>query len=212
MSLMSAPTPLVLASGSAVRARLLADAGVTFERLPSRVDEAALKREIEEGGKPAADPDHGNGPEIARMLARAKACDVSRARPGAVVIGADQVMTLDGRSFDKPRSMEEARARLRAFRGRTHALHAGVALARDGEVIWDLCDTARLTMRDFSDAFLDAYLEAAGPEILSSVGAYQLEKLGAQLFSRIEGDFFSILGLPLLPLFDELRRLGILRA
>lgn len=204
-----APT-IILASGSAVRARVLADAGIDAARIPSGVDEAVLKRRIEAVGP--HDPEHGAGPAIATALAEAKARDVAAAHPDSLVIGADQVMTLGLETFDKPRDMAEARARLAEFRGKTHTLHAGVALVRGNQTLWRHYQAAHLTMRDFSDAFLDGYLEAAGEDILSSVGAYQLERLGSQLFARIEGDYFSILGLPLLPLMDELRRRGALPA
>lgn len=207
---MSDTPRLILASGSAIRARVLKDAGLAFEQIPSAVDEAILKQGIETTGP--HDPVHGAGPAIATALAEAKARDVAAAHPDALVIGADQVMTLATDCFDKPRDMAQARARLAAFRGRTHTLHAGIALAAGGETLWQHYEAAHLTMRAFSDAFLDAYLAAAGEGVLASVGAYQLESLGSQLFARIDGDYFSILGLPLLPLMEELRRRGALTA
>ena len=200
--------PIVLASGSAVRARLMRDAGIAFEQIASGVDEAAVKARIE-----AAEPRpgaHGTGPQIARTLAEAKARDVSMQRPGALVVGADQVLTLGARAYDKPRDVAEARQRLSAFRGKTHVLHSGVALVRDGATLWQHYEASCLTMRAFSDEFLDAYVAAVGDGLTASVGAYQLEGVGAQLFARIEGDYFAILGLPMLPLMAELRRHGAL--
>ncbi|WP_428482979.1 Maf family nucleotide pyrophosphatase [Pyruvatibacter mobilis] len=206
---MSDTPTLILASGSAVRANLLKGARIPFEKKPADLDESILKRELE--NDPAAQGEHGAGPAIAVALAKAKAELVSRENPDALVIGADQVMTLGTTCYDKPKDMAEAKARLRDFRGKPHVLHGGVALARGGETIWHHYQPSHLTMRDFSDAFLDHYLEEAGEAVLSSVGAYQLESIGAQLFDRIDGDYFAILGLPLLPLMAELRRLGALR-
>jgi len=147
---------------------------------------------------------------MARALALAKALAVSARKPGALVLGADQVLECEGRLFAKPRDKNEARAQLVRLRGRGHRLVNGLALVRDGQVLWQYDDEARLWMRDFDDAFLETYLAGTGPEVLESVGAYRLEGSGAQLFARIEGDFFSILGLPLLPLLEALRREGIL--
>jgi septum formation protein len=195
-------TALILASKSAARSALLSGAGVPFEATGSGVDEDALK-----AGLLA----EGFGPrDIADALAEAKAVKVSAGRPGALVIGADQTLDLDGALFDKPASMADATERLRMLRGRTHKLHSAVVVARDGAPIWRTVETARLTMRTFSDAYLEGYLARGGTELLSSVGAYQLEGEGVQLFSRIEGDYFTILGLPLFGLFDLLRRHGVL--
>lgn len=202
------PPTIILASGSAVRATLMRGAYIPFDIVPADIDESILKRELEAG--PAADEEHGAGPAIASALAQAKAEVVSAAHPDALVIGADQVMTLGKVCYDKPRDMVEARARLLEFRGKPHMLHGGVALATGGKTIWHHYQPSHLTMRNFSDAFLDHYLETAGDAILKSVGAYQLESIGAQLFERIDSDYFSILGLPLLPLMAELRRLGAL--
>lgn len=202
------PPTIILASGSAVRASLMRGAHIPFEVVPADIDESILKRELE--ASPAAEGEHGAGPAIASALAKAKAEIVSSAHPEALVIGADQVMTLGKTCYDKPKDMEEARARLKEFRGKPHLLHGGVALAQGGKTIWDHYQPSHLTMRDFSDAFLDHYLETAGEEILKSVGAYQFESIGAQLFEKIDSDYFSILGLPLLPLMAELRRLGAL--
>ena len=191
---------LVLASASSARRKVLEGAGVPFVQVPSGLDEDRLKASL-----PA-----GPAPETARALALAKALAVSASRPGAWVLGADQVLECEGRSLSKPGDKAEARAQLVHLRDREHRLVNGLALVRDGRVLWQYDDEARLRLRDFDDAFLDAYLAAAGPEVLESVGAYRLEGMGAQLFARIEGDFFSILGLPLLPLLDVLRREGIL--
>ena len=194
------PETLILASASSARRRVLEGARVPFGQQPSGVDETALKKAL---GRDA--------PEIlARALALAKAEAVSARRPEACVLGADQVLECEGRLFDKPRDRGEARAQLLALRGRGHRLVNGLALVRAGRILWQYDDEARLWMREFSDDFLDDYIAGAEPEILESVGAYRLEGRGAQLFARIEGDFFSILGLPLLPLLDALRREGIL--
>jgi septum formation protein len=191
---------LVLASKSAVRTRLLAAAGVEFEAVDSGVDEAAAKAGLA-GQTPQA---------VALALAEAKAVRVSDARPGALVIGADQTLDFDGRLFDKAASLNEARARLIMLRGRSHRLHSGIAVAREGQVVWRKCASSTLTMREFSDAWLDAYLARNPGAALSSVGCYELEGEGAQLFDRIIGDYFAILGLPLLGLLGCLRKEGSL--
>lgn len=198
---------LILASGSAVRARLLRDAGLDFEVRDSRVDEEAVKKRF-------ALSDRGAGFEedtdaLTLALAGEKALAVSRAEPAAFIVGADQILSCDARRFDKPRDMGEARANLRLFRGRTHTLHSAVVLARGGDILWRHSDRAHLTMRDFTDAFLERYLATLGEKVRASVGCYQLEGPGIQLFERIEGDYFTILGLPLLALLAELRRLGV---
>ncbi len=194
-------TPVVLASQSPTRARLLTDAGVAFDRVSPGVDEAAAKQSfLAEGMKPR---------DIADVLAEMKAVRVSMKRPG-LVIGADQTAELDGRLIDKAETVEEARAQLKALRGREHALHAAVVVAREGSPIWREVRTARLQVRDFSDDFLEDYLRREGPHILGSVGCYRLEGEGVQLFDRIEGDYFTILGLPMTGLMDLLRRHGAL--
>jgi septum formation protein len=193
---------IVLASKSAPRAAILSNAGVAFEVVSAGVDETALKaRWLAEGAAPR---------EIAGHLAEAKACRVSAREPDAIVIGADQTLELDGVLIDKAEDMGEARERLVSLRGRVHRLHAAVAAARDGAVVWRVSESPALTMRDFSDSFLDGYLERGGAALLGSVGCYLLEGEGAQLFERIDGDYFAVLGLPLLPLLDFLRREGAL--
>lgn len=192
--------PLILASASAVRARILAAAGVAFTIEASGVDEDAVKAQ-----HPGLTPG-----ELALTLAEAKALAVSGRRRGALVLGADQVLALDGRSFDKAESRAGARERLLALRGRVHQLHSGLVAARGGNIVWRCADSAALTMRDFSDAFLDAYLDRAGDALTASVGAYAYEEAGAQLFERVEGDFFTVLGLPLLPVLGMLRDQGVL--
>lgn len=190
---------IVLASSSATRAKLLRAAGLDFRISPSGFDEADVKRLwLAEGAGPR---------EIALRLAEAKA-SAAPAPQDAIVIGADTTLDLGGRLLDKPANLAAAHAALTALRGREHTLHTGVALVRRGQVIWRVCESARLRVREFSDEFLDAYLERMGETALASVGCYELEGLGAQLFDEVEGDFFSILGLPLLPLLSELRRLG----
>ncbi|MFZ4809539.1 MAG: Maf family protein [Hyphomicrobiaceae bacterium] len=194
--------PLILASASAARRSLLTAAGVDCTVEPSTVDEAAIKARLiaETPGT------------IATQLAEAKASAVSQRHPQALVIGADQVLDLDGEVFDKPADLSAARTQLHRLRDRAHVLHSAVALARDGAIVWRHVERARLTMRPFSDAFLDMYLAAAGDDVCASVGAYQLEGLGLQLFATIEGDYTTILGLPMLPVLGELRRRGHLPA
>jgi septum formation protein len=198
--------PIVLASGSAIRRQLLASAGVMFEVVAADVDEAAITAALLNESD-CVDPDH-----VAGVLARAKAEAVSQVRPDALVIGADQVLALGGRLFDKPGTMADARVTLDRLRGRTHDLFSAVVIAEGGSSVWGTTERAGLTMRAFSDAFLDAYLARAGERILKSVGAYELEGLGLQMFERIDGDYFTILGLPMLPLLAALRARGVLVA
>ena len=194
---------VILASTSASRSSLLRHAGVAFEAMRPGVDEDAAK---------AALLGEGVGPlQIADALAELKAVRVS-SRAEGLVIGADQTLDLDGELIDKAGSLEEARDRLIRLRGRRHRLHSAVVVARDGESIWREVQTASLDVRDFSDEFLDSYLARLGPAVLSSVGCYHLEGEGVQLFHRIEGDYFGILGLPLTGLLDLLRRHGALAA
>jgi septum formation protein len=200
MPLWLAAEPLVLASRSAIRRTLLAAAGVPAEARPADIDERSLEAT-------AASSSPG---EIAALLARAKARAVAALCPGRLVLGADQTLALGSECFAKPADMAAARAQLCALRGRTHELHAAIAFVRDGKALFEYVGVARLTMRAFSDAFLDRYLEAAGDAATTSVGGYQLEGPGVHLFDRIEGDYFTILGLPLFAALEFLRRQGCL--
>ncbi|MFC3080560.1 Maf family protein [Phenylobacterium terrae] len=194
---------LTLASKSAARTALLTGAGVPFEAVGSGVDEDEIKRALlaEDAGPK----------EIAEALAQAKAVAVSQGRPG-LVIGADQTLDLAGELYDKVETVDQARERLKRLRSRPHQLHSAVVVAEDGQVVWRETASATLTMRDFSDAFLEAYLAEEGEAALGSVGCYRLEGPGAQLFSKIQGDYFAILGLPLMGLLELLRRRGVLTA
>ncbi len=199
---MPTPPTIILASGSRSRRQMLEAAGVPFQVVPSQVDEPALRRTLE-----AASATGSVGPgTLAGELAKAKAEDVSRGHPQALVIGADQVLALGMRIFEKPKDLAEARRHIEDFRGQTHVLHAAVAIAAGGTVVWTHADRALMTMRDYSAAFADDYVTRAGDVICSSVGAYQLEGIGIQLFEKIDGDYFTILGMPLLPVLAELRR------
>lgn len=191
--------PPILASASAVRKRLLDAAGVRVEQIGSGVDEESLKAGLKALGHDS----------LALALAEAKAAAVSAARPGRLVLGADQLLVLGDRRFDKPRDRKEAAAHLAAFSGRAHELVTAAVAMKDGAVRWQRTERARLTVRPLSPAAIDAYLEIAGPAALESVGAYQLEGPGAQLFERVDGDFFTVLGLPLLPLLEFLRSEGV---
>jgi septum formation protein len=193
---------LVLASASPFRRRMLEAAGLAVEVAPADIDEPRVREALGER----------EAPEVALALARAKAEAVSRRLPQAWVIGADQVLAIAGRLFAKPQSPAEARRQLQELRGKAHRLHSAAALAQAGEVAWSCVDTAWLHMRLFSDAFLDAYLAAAGDRVCRTVGAYEIEGSGIQLFERVEGDHFTIIGLPLLPLLAELRVRGAIPA
>lgn len=197
----STTPPLILASASRSRADLLRAAGLDFLVEPAAVDEAELKASMSAEQAPAS--------AVAEALAELKARRVSRRHPGALVIGADQMLDCDGRWYDKPTDREQAMAHLRALRDRTHELVTSVCVVRDQTPLWHHTDRARLTMRPFSDTFVTDYLDKIGDRACDSVGAYQLEGLGAQLFGRIEGDYFTILGLPLLPLLVFLREHGV---
>lgn len=193
---------LVLASGSATRAALLRAAGLDFTAQPAPVDEASLKEAARAEGIPPAD--------AAILLAEAKAMRVARREPEALVIGADQLLVCEGAWFDKPEGLAGARAQLQALRGRTHTLFTAMVLWRHGQRVWQHVATPRLTMRDFSDSFLDRYLALEGEAVTHSVGAYRLEGPGIQLFREVEGEHSAILGLPLLPLLGFLRQHGAL--
>jgi len=193
---------LVLASGSSSRRRLLEAAGLTFRVVPPDVDETALK------GTLLAQTPKPSAATVAETLARAKCEAVSGRIAGAVVIGADQVLALDEELFDKPPDVAAARAQLLRLRGTTHHLLTAVALAQEGRTVWQCMETATLTLRSFSPMALDRYLAVAGDRVTRSVGAYEIEGPAIQLFERIEGDYFTILGLPLLPLLAELRARG----
>jgi septum formation protein len=198
MTLWLAAEPLVLASKSEVRRAVLANAGIPVETYPADIDERGIEAKV-------ATHDPG---EVAALLAREKAHAIAGRFPGRLVLGADQTLALGARRFSKPADRAGAREQLKALRGQTHALHSAIALVRDGAVVFDHRDLARLTMRAFSDDFLERYLDQAGTAVTASVGGYQLEKLGIQLFERIEGDHFTILGLPILGLLAHLRREG----
>jgi septum formation protein len=200
MGLWLAPAPLVLASGSEIRRKVMEATGIPFEIRPASLDERAVE---------AASP-RKDASAVAMLLAHEKALQVAKEISGRLVVGADQVLTLGGRRLDKPADLAAARVQLKALSGRSHELHAGVAVARDGKVLFEHVDVARLTMRPLSDAFLDRYFDSVGPAIINSVGVYQLEALGVHLFERIEGDYFTVLGLPLLPLLAYLRAEGSL--
>ena len=194
--------PLVLASKSAVRHALLRDAGIPVEVAPADIDERAIEQRA----------DTGDAGDIAALLAREKARVIATRLPRRLVLGADQTLALGARRFSKPPDLAAARDQLKALRGRTHELHTAIALLREGAVVLEHREVARLTMRAFSDAFLEDYLEVMGSAVTTSVGGYQLEKVGIQLFERIEGDHFVILGLPLLALLQYLRQSGCLAA
>jgi len=194
--------PVILASTSQTRIAMLASAGVAVEALGASVDEAAVKESLKAEGASVED--------CAETLAELKALALSRRYPDALVIGADQMLACEGRWFDKPTDKAAARAQLLDLRGRKHQLVTAAAVLLGGQRIWHSIDKADLVMRPFSEAFLDDYLDRAGDAVLSSVGAYQLEGLGAQLFTQVKGDVFTILGLPLLPLLDFLREHGVL--
>lgn len=193
-------TDIILASGSVFRQKMLRDAGVAFRVERAEIDERAVENTLEGSG---ADPE-----TVAQILAEAKAVDVSEREPGALVIGADQTLSLGDEVFHKPADMEGARRHLLKLSGQTHQLNSAVVIARDGEVIWRHVGVARLTMRDLDPGFIGRHLSSVGEKALSSVGAYQIEGEGIQLFEKIEGDTFTIVGLPLLPLLAELRSLG----
>ena len=198
---MSAPR-LILASASLTRRRMLEAAGLSFTAIASDVDEESVKRAARAEGARAA--------ETAFLLAEMKAQKVAARNPRALVVGADQILVCENIWFDKPGNLQGARTQLKALRGRVHDLETAVVCYRGGARQWFHVSRPRLTMRGFSDAFLETYLAAERDEILGNVGAYRLEGRGAQLFEQIEGDFFSVLGLPLLPLLSYLRHARVL--
>jgi septum formation protein len=195
-----ADKPLVLASQSAVRRMVLAEAGIPLEVKPADIDERGIA-----GCAGTDDPG-----EIASLLAREKARAIAAQMPGRLVLGADQTLSLGTRIFNKPADVAAARQQLKQLRGQTHALHAAIALACNDAIVFEHRAVALMTMRDFSDDFLERYLTEAGSALTASVGAYQVEKVGIQLFERIEGDHFAIMGLPLLVLLAFLRQDGCL--
>jgi len=192
--------PLVLASKSEVRWKILAGAGIPVEVKPAEIDERAVEAQgrVSEAGA------------VARLLARAKAKAVAADAPGRLVLGADQTLPLGPRRFSKPADRNGAREQLKALRGKTHQLHSAIALVRGDTVLFEHIELANLTMRGFSEAFLETYLDTVGAATYASVGGYQIESAGIHLFEKIEGDYFTILGLPLLPLVAYLRQAGAL--
>ena len=200
MTIWRGKDPLILASQSPARKMLLANAGISFEAVPADIDERSLQKN---SGLSAPG-------EIAGLLAREKACFVSSKNPGRYVIGADQTLALGSRLFSKPAGRAQAADQLRLLAGGTHELHSAVAVARDGKIVFSDVSVARMTMRRLDESAIEAYLDQAGQAVTTSVGAYQLEGLGVHLFERIEGDHFTILGLPLLPLLAFLRGEGLL--
>ena len=200
MALWRAAEPLVLASKSAIRRSVLESAGVPVEIAVADIDERGIE----------AQSGLGDPGEVAKLLAREKARAVSVIKPGRMVLGADQTLALGGRRFSKAPDRAGAREQLKALRGSTHALHSAVAVLRDGSVLYEHVAVARLTMRAFSDEYLESYLDEVGGAALSSVGGYQLEGRGAQLMERVEGDHFTVLGMPLFPLLEWLRAAGLL--
>ena len=196
---MPSPT-LILASKSAARRAILTGAGVPFDVHVAGIDEDALKT-------PGVD-----ARQLAVDLAEAKALAVSALYPEALILGADQTLAFDGGLISKAPSLEAARARLADMRGKAHQLHSGAALAKGGQILWSGADTVQMRMRDYSDAFLDAYIAAEGDELLHCVGSYRLEGMGSQLFEAVEGDYFTVLGLPLWPVLEQLRLAGVIAA
>ncbi|MER8415502.1 Maf-like protein [Mesorhizobium sp. M0870] len=191
---------LILASGSPFRKAMLVNAGVDVEAVPADVDERALEGPLQDSGVSPED--------VALVLAEAKATEVSERRPGALVLGCDQTLSLGDEVFHKPADMEGARRHLLALSGKTHQLNSAAVLVRDGKVLWRHVGIASMTMRKLDPAFIGRHLARVGAKALGSVGAYQIEGEGIQLFEKIEGDHFTIVGLPLLPLLAELRTLG----
>ena len=193
---------LILASKSASRQAMLDAAGVAYTSVPANLDERA----IEEGLVDAS------APEIAEALSVAKAAALARERPGALVLGSDSLVVVDGKRFDKPTSRENAAEHLAYFSGKVMELHSAAALVRDDTCEWSHADCARLHVRELSDAFIEHYLDAEWPEVGYTVGCFRIEAIGVQLFERIEGDQFTVLGMPLLPVLGALREAGVIEA
>lgn len=189
--------PLVLASSSPFRRMLMSNAGLTFDHQAADIDEREIEAKLVEA-EPA---------KVATVLAEAKARNVARSRPGDLVIGSDQTMSLGSRIYHKAASLDEAKANLLSLAGKTHRLNSGVVIVRDDQILWEYVGHADLTMRPLSSEFVDYYLGRVGPDVLKSVGSYQLEGVGIQLFSKIDGDYFTIVGLPMLALLEKLREL-----
>lgn len=192
---------LILASASEIRAKLLRDAGVSVETVVARVDEHSIKASMLADGAHARD--------VADALAEMKARRVAMKHPEALVLGADQVLVCDGKLYDKPTSGKSAREQLQSLRGKTHELLSAAVIFEDGAPVWRHIGRAQLVMRSFSEAFLDEYVEQQGDDLLTTVGAYKLESVGAQLFTQVQGDYFSVLGLPLLEVLGFLRTRGV---
>lgn len=191
---------IVLASQSASRRAMLEQAGVPFETVPARIDERALELELSN-----ASPD-----AVAAALAEAKAVAVSGVRPDALVLGSDSLVEVEGRRFNKPGSRDEAAAHLRFFSGKVMNLHSAAALARNGTVEWQAAAMASLYVTEISDEFIEDYLDAEWPAVSGCVGVFRIEDRGVQLFEKIEGDYFTVLGMPLLPVLNALRQFGVL--
>lgn len=198
--------PIILASTSKSRQALLHNAGLVFDSMDAGVDEDAVKDAF------LGRNDEQDIADVAMILAQAKAMTVSEQHPASLVIGADQTLIFEGRLYNKPTSLEEAREHLLKFAGKTHVLETAVACARDGEIVWSYREAPALTMRAFSPAFVGRYMGAIGDDVKSTVGGYKLEGQGVQLFEKIDGSFFAILGLPLLPLLDFLRQQDLVEA
>lgn len=197
---------LILASGSTTRCAMLEAAGIAFDAIPAEVDEPALRSAFTQQ-HPAA-----TALNVAEMLSAAKAHAIGLSHPESLVIGSDQVLDIDGELLSKPGDDTGVRATLQKLSGKTHALHSAASLAIGGKLVWTAGDSARLTMRSLSPAFIDSYVARVGEAVRSSVGAYHIEGFGVQLFDRIDGDHFTILGMPLLPLLKQLRAQGVLAA
>jgi len=192
---------LILASASKSRSQLLLNAGVKFSVRAPNVDERKIKTKL--SGKPVE--------AIARKLAELKACKISESYPKAFVIGADQMLDCGGNVFDKPKNYKNAVSHLKAMRGKTHRLTAAVCVVQNEKILWKFTDSVQLTMRKLTDEFIQKHVDEAGAEIFDTVGAYKLESIGAQLFTKIKGDYFTVLGLPLLPLLEFLRKKSIIK-